>query len=72
MKSTNSVITAGELAANWSLGSEENRIVYCLFCVFIIIIIISCGILLNCLNLNPQVLCFVQFSSPSQWREKEG
>jgi len=54
------------------VGGEKNFIVYSLFCIFIIIIIIitiiigiSFVALLNCLYLNPRVLPFVHFSSPS-------
>jgi len=69
------MITAWGLPENWSLGGE--KVVYSLFCVFIIIdnihssISISFVVLLNCLHLNPRVSPFVYFSSPSCWGEGE-
>jgi len=60
-----SVVTALGLIVNWSSGGK--KIIYSLFCIFIIIIIFSSicfVVLLNCLYLNPQVLLFVHFSSP--------
>ena len=68
-----SMVTAWGLTVNQSLGGE--KIIYSLFCIFIIIITgssISSSIsfvLSNCLYLNQQVLPFVHFSSPSRWGE---
>jgi len=80
-----SVITAGGLTANQSLGGEKNYTVYSLFFMFIIIFIIvitstsisssisiSFVILLNHLYLNPQVSFFVHFSSPPCWGQRGG
>jgi len=77
------VITAWGLAVSRLLGGE--KIVFSSFCIFIIIIIIiiviitisssisiSFVILLNCLYLNPRVLPFVRFPSPSRLGEGEG
>jgi len=56
----------------------ENCIVYCLFCIFIIIVISSSSgsiyfvALLNWLYLNPWVSLFVLFSCPSHWGGGEG
>ena len=76
-----STITAWGLAVNQSSGGDKNCVLHSLFCIFIIIIIISSsGIsinisfvaLLNCLYLNPWVLPFVHFSSSSHWGGKPG
>ena len=69
-------VAACRPTANWSSSGEKNCSVYRLFCIFIIIVVIIIVIsssnisisfvaLLNCLYLNPQVLPFVHFSSPS-------
>ena len=74
------LLLPGCVIAAWGLAvnhSSKNSIVYSLFCIFIVMIIIisiiSSGIsisiyfvvLLNCLYLNPWVLLFVHFLSPS-------
>jgi len=67
------MITARGLTANWSLGGE--KIIYCLFCIFVIIISSSSIIIsfvLNSLYLNPGVSPFVHLSSPSWWGGRGG
>ena len=71
----------GDRLRSWSLGSEKNCIMYSLFCIFIIIVVIiissstsssiSFIVLLNCLYLNPRVLLFHPFSSPSHQGREE-
>ena len=60
------------------IGWWENCVLYSLFCIFIIISSssssnssVSFVVLLNCLYLNPWILLFVDFSSPSCWGEGE-
>ena len=63
-----------ELVIRW----WENCVVYSLFFIIITVIIIissssssiSFFVLLNCVNLNPRVLPFVDFFSPSHWGEE--
>jgi len=61
VSSVSSTVAAQDRLHNQSLGSENNVLVYHLFCIFFIIIIIfiviviipSFAVLLNCLYLNP-------------------
>jgi len=53
---------AGQQAANCEFSDHcKNCIVHGLLCIFLIIIIPSFAVLLNCLYLNPQVLLFICF-----------
>jgi len=64
VSSASSTIPAQGLAGQLVIGGEKNYIVYCFFGIFLINIIIIIVIplfviLLNCLQLSPQVLHFV-------------
>jgi len=74
IKSTSSIFHSCCSGTGYTICRQMVRkycIVYCLFCIFIIITSSSSNIayvaLLNCLYLNPRVSSFVHFSSPPLW-----
>ena len=77
-----STIAAHGVTANCSSGGEKNSFVYSLFCIFVIIIVISSSsiisisisfvALLNCFYLNPWVSLFFPFLLPIPLRVGDG